>query len=370
VSAERATIAHVLTSLAVGGAERLVVGLCASQARLGYRVLVVSLEEPAGGALGAELERRGIAVIRVGKRAGGWDPWLVGRLALRLARERVQLVHTHNPLPLVYGALAGRLCGARVVHTKHGAHPEIPRRLWLRRVGASACHAFVAVSAATAAAALEQSEVSPRKLTVVLNGIEAEGFERSTAARKLVRRAWGVGDQCCVMGTVGRMAAVKNHGLLVRAVAPLLGHQVTLVMAGDGAERARTDALCRELGVGAHVRLLGEVSDVASVLSGLDVFVLSSASEGMPMVLAEAMAASLPVVATAVGGVAEMVEDGVTGWLVPAGDEAAMRGRLELLRSDPARARRFGEQGRVRARQAFSVQRMSDEYRAVYGLGR
>ena len=226
MTAERATIVHVLTSLAVGGAERLVVGLCASQARLGYRVLVF-LEEPAGGPLSAELERRGVAVIRVRKRSGGWDPWLVGRLALRFARERVQLFHTHNPLPLVYGALAGRLSGARVVHTKHGAHPETPRRLWLRCLGASACHAFVAVSTATATAALEQAEVLAK----------AHGRAERHRGRALRAepggaqgRSPGLGRRGprCVVGTgLGLMAAVKNHGLLGasrRAAARPPGH--------------------------------------------------------------------------------------------------------------------------------------------------
>jgi glycosyltransferase involved in cell wall biosynthesis len=370
VSTRRPVIAHVLTSLCVGGGERMALGLASSQVRLGHRVLVVSLEEPPDGPLGSELEHEGIELERVPKRPTGWDPSLTVRLARRLAAHRASVVHTHNPLPLIYAAVAGRLCGARVIHTKHGAHPDRWHRICLRRLGAASTHAFVAVSAATAQAALELREVAPHKLRVILNGVDVERFARSPARRAKQRASWGVGERGCVIGTVGRMAAVKNHALLLQAVAPLLGRDVVLVIAGAGPERDRTAAQCRELGIEAHVRLLGEVSDVPGVLSGFDVFALSSQTEGMPMVLAEAMAASLPLVSTAVGGVPEMVDDGVNGYLVAAGDALAMRARLETLSRDPDHARRLGERGRERARQAFSLGRMTREYLAIYGLGR
>jgi glycosyltransferase involved in cell wall biosynthesis len=318
--------------------------------------------------LAVEFERQVIEVHRVPKRPEGWDPTLTGRLAVLLRRQRVQVVHTHNPLPLVYATVAGRLGGARVVHTKHGAHPDLRHRIWLRRLGAAAAHRFVAVSAATAQAALELREVAPSKLEVVLNGTDVERFERTPARRQAARESWQLSERCCVIGTVGRMAAVKNHELLLRAAAPLLGHETALVIAGAGPELERTAALCAELGVADYVRLLGEVSDVPTVMSGLDIFALSSHSEGMPMVLVEAMAASLPVVATAVGGVPEVVEDGVSGCLVPAGDHAAMRARFETLRQDQQLGRRFGESGHARARQAFSLGRMTREYVEIYGV--
>jgi glycosyltransferase involved in cell wall biosynthesis len=348
VPVERRAIAHVLTSLCVGGGERMALGLASSQVGLGHSVRVVSLEEPPNGALGEQFERAGVEIVRVPKRPAGWDPTLTARLTRALRRARATIVHTHNPLPLVYATMAGRLAGARVVHSKHGAHPDAWHRIWLRRIGAAATHAFVAVSTATAQAALELREVAPSKLRVVANGVDIEMFARDPVVRAAERGRWRVNERCFVIGTVGRMAEVKNHPLLVRAVAPLLCAETVLVIAGAGPELARTAALCDELGVTEHVRFLGEVSDVPAVLSGLDVFALSSRTEGMPMALVEAMAASLPVVATSVGGVPEVVADGISGFHVPPDDEHAMRARLVTLRDEGATAGRAWQGSRFR----------------------
>jgi glycosyltransferase involved in cell wall biosynthesis len=180
-----------------------------------------------------------------------------------------------------------------------------------------------------------------------------------------MRRAWGAGD-ACVVGTVGRMADIKNHALLIRAAAPLLKRGVMLVIAGDGPERERCERLARELDVDGAVRFLGMVSDVPRMLSGLDMFVLSSKTEGLPMVLAEAMGASLPVVATAVGGVPGVVLEGETGFLVAPQDEAALGERIGALFRDPVLARTLGERAQVVASERYALDRMVRDYLDVY----
>jgi glycosyltransferase involved in cell wall biosynthesis len=362
------TIAHVLTSLHVGGGERVALLLAASQRSRGHRVVVISLEQPPLGPLAPEFAAAGVRVRQVAKRPRGFDVTLPGRLLGCFRRERVDVVHTHNQLPLIYAALPGRLSGARVLHTKHGPHPDRAYRLWLRRVGAAATHTFVAVSEATAAFAREIHEVAPRKLRVILNGTDLDKFARDPTARERVRESWGVGPNGFVIGTVGRMAPEKNHAMLLRALAPLLGEPARLVIAGDGCERGATERLAKELGIAPWLRLLGEVRDVAPVLSGLDVFVLSSSYEGLPMVLTEAMGAGLPVVATAVGGVPKVVAEGETGYLVAPGDADELRSRVERLRADPKLARRLGERGLEVSRQCYSLERMVAEYFAAYGV--
>ncbi len=360
-------ITHVLTSLHVGGAERMALLLASAQRDLGHRVDVVSLEAPPDGALADEFEQASLPVRGIAKRPSGYDLTLGPRLALHFARTRPDVVHTHNELPLVYAAPPARANGARVLHTEHGSHPASGRGLWLRRASALTTSCFVAVSEATATFVRERRYVSSRKLRVIQNATDLTRFKRVDEVREETRRAWGAGANTWVIGTVGRMAEVKNHALLIRAAAPMLTGDAMLVIAGDGPLRDASEELARELGVASKVRFLGLVSDVPSVLSGLDVFALSSTSEGLPMVLAEAMGASLPVVATAVGGVPRVVDEGDTGFLVPSNDEQALRDRLDELRADPSLARRLGERGERTAAARYALDRMARDYLEAYG---
>lgn len=361
------TIAHVLTSLCVGGGERMALLLAAEQRRRGHSVLVVSLEAPeARGPLTEEFLEAGVAVFPIPKRPIGVDPTLAPRVFRTLRRERVNVVHTHNPLPMIYAGLPGRVCGARVIHTEHGSQHGSKRQMWLRRAAAHTPHRFVAVSDATAAFVAGQRIGVEHKLSVILNATDLERFRRDDERRRSMRESWGISTATLAIGTVGRMAAVKNHELLLRAAAPLLGADAVLVFVGDGDTRAATEALARQLGVHSHCRFLGEVRDVAGVLSGLDVFALSSHSEGLPMALAEAMGASLPVVATAVGGVPTVVVEGETGFLVDAGDAQAMGDRFTRLLGDRQRATQMGRRGCAIAHERYSLGRMADEYLTAY----
>jgi len=362
-------IAHVLTSLAVGGAERMTQLLAIRQRERGYRVMVVSLETPPGGSLARGFEQAGIPVVRVPKRPG-FDPTLYARLFASFRRESLKVVHTHNALPLIYAAKAARLTEARVVHTKHSPQRAPTLGMMLKRAGAASAHAFIAVSEDTAAFASNVSEVRSRKIRVIPNATDLRKFRRDESDRARVRRQWGGRADTFVIGTVGRMVRVKNHVLLLRAAAPLLAEGALLVLAGDGTERASTEALARKLDVADRVRFLGEVSHVEAVMSGLDVFALSSDTEGLPMVLVEAMGASLPIVGTAVGGVPKVVQQGETGLVVPPGDEAAFTDALRSLRDDRAKAERLGTRGLEIAREQYSLDRMVDDYLDAYGIPR
>jgi glycosyltransferase involved in cell wall biosynthesis len=364
----RLTIAHVLTSLAIGGGERVALMLAAAQVRQGHRVMVVSLEEQPDGELVASFEAAGVRVCRFRKRPG-LDLRLTRTLWSFFRREAIDVVHTHNPLPLVYATLAAKAAGARVVHTKHGPHPDRAHRIWLRRLGALATDAFVAVSEDTASFATELREVHPDKLSVVQNGIDLSCFRPDAERRQRQRTAWGLDSASFVIGTVGRMAPVKNHALLLRAAAPLLGARCRLVIAGDGPERANTEALARKLQIAQWVHLLGAIDDIPSVLSAFDLFALSSHVEGLPLALTEAMACGLPTVATSVGGVPQVVDDGRTGLLVRPDDERAFRAALAKLKDAPLLRSALGAAGRSRAQREFSSTRMLREYGQLYRPG-
>lgn len=359
-------IAHVLSSTHTGGAERVALLICERLVKKGHDVSVVSLEEPRGGPLAAEFATAGVTVIPVPKKLGVFDRTLSARLLARFVRSRFDVIHTHNPIPLIYAAIPARLSGARAVHSKHGPHPDAWQRLMLRRAGAAATHAFVPVSQSVADFALSIHEVFRSKVHVITNGTDTARFRKDEALRASVRAKLGVPTDAFVIGTVGRMAAVKNHPLLVRAAAPLLGPKVRLVVVGSGAEADRTKAIARDLGVEAFAHFPGETSDVPPYLAAFDVFALSSDSEGLPLCLTEAMSASLPLVCTAVGGIPALVEEGETGLLSAPGDDAALRASIQRLLDDDGLRERLGRRGREVALARYSADRMTEDYLAVY----
>jgi glycosyltransferase involved in cell wall biosynthesis len=360
------SIVHVLSSFGVGGQERVALDLAIGQRARGHAVRVISLAPPPDGAMADEFREHGIGVARVVKRDGGVDPWLVPRLARAL--RGADVVHTHNPLPLIYGAPAARLVGAAAIHTKHGVNPGSRGHRLLRRAAARFVHAFVAVSETTAAQAREQHDAPEKKLHTIANGIRLDRFRPDPDARTEVRVELGLGD-AWVIGTVGRLDDYKNQSLLVRAMAPLLSSMVRLVIVGDGPNRAEVEAEVARLPEPRWVVMTGRRMDVPRLVPAFDVFALSSKTEGLPLVVPEAMAAGLPIVTTAVGGLPDVIDEGATGMLVPV-DEAALSAALATLVRDPDKARALGRRAREVALERYSHDRMVDAYLDLYARAR
>jgi glycosyltransferase involved in cell wall biosynthesis len=361
------SIVHVLTSYGVGGGERVALDLAIGQQARGHRVSVISLAPEPDGAMAAEFAAAGIHVGRVGKHAG-IDYLLVAKLVRMFRERRADVVHTHNPLPLIYGVPAARLAGAAAVHTKHGANTGSRGQAFLRRAAAHLAQAFVAVSETTAEQALAQHDVAPGKLHTIPNGIRLERYAQSLEdradARAAARVELGLGD-AAVIGTVGRLDPPKNQVMLVRALAPVLSSQLRLVIIGEGTCRPEIEAEIAKLPEPRWVVLAGRRMDVPRLMPAFDVFALSSSTEGLPLVVLEAMAAGLPVASTNVGGIPAVVEHGVTGLLTPV-EPVALGAAIGELVADPARAKAMGERGRALALGKYSSERMVDAYLALY----
>jgi len=291
-------------------------------------------------------------------------------LPVRLARwfraHGTQVVHTHNELPLIYGAPGGQIARAVVVHSKHGIVPVSQRAHWLRRAAASATDLFVAVSAATAETARANRECALGKLRVVINGTDLSRFPAPEGAREAIRRELGIPTGARVLVTIGRLVKEKNHALLVRAVAPLLRDDRRLILVGDGPLRDHVRARVDELENGRYVHLTGARRDVPALLAAADAFVLSSDSEGLPIGLLEAWAAGLAIVSTAVGGIPAAVRSEETGVLVPAGDVSALTAALRRVFEGDEALVRMAEQGRAHALHTYSAEQMADAYFSLY----
>ena len=314
-------IAHVLSSFGQGGQERVATDLGRLQRAAGHRVFAISIARGPEGATAAAFRTAGVLVETIAKRRGV-DPSLPVRVAAHLRGHHVEVVHTHNPHALIYGAPAAWLAGAVVIHSKHGMNPDRRRRVWLRRAAAKLVDAYVAVTPTLATRALEQGDCDPSRLHVIPNGIDVERFTPSRDARRKTRGELGIPDGAWVVGTVGRLASEKDQALLIDAMASLLSEDRRLVIVGDGPERDRLRARVGAIPGGRYVHMLGARDDVESILAAFDAFALTSRTEGLPLVILEAMATGLPVLSTAVGGIPDLVEHHVTGLLSQPGDRA------------------------------------------------
>jgi sugar transferase (PEP-CTERM/EpsH1 system associated) len=364
-------IVHVVLALNVGGLERVVLRLLAHTDRERFSPRVCVLDEP--GVLAPELEQLGVPLMIV-RRRDGLDAHLPVRLAARLRREGARLVHTHNATPHLYGGVAAAIARARtgdrfprVVHTKHGRNaPDAPRKVLLNRIAATFTDRVVAVCDDAAAVARDVEHVDPRRVVMIPNGVDTQEF-RPGGDPRAARAALGVPQGGYHVGCVARLDAIKDHPTLfaaierVRRVVP----DAHLTLIGDGPERAALEDRARALGLAGVVTFAGERPNVASLLAAFDVFALSSISEGGALTLLEAAAAGLPIVATRVGGNAEVVDDGASGLLVPPGDAARLAEALLALAIRPDRAA-FGAAGRARVERLFGVERMARGYHDLY----
>jgi glycosyltransferase involved in cell wall biosynthesis len=204
-----------------------------------------------------------------------------------------------------------------------------------------------------------------RRLHVIPNGIRLDRYAPDAEARAAIRVELGLGD-AWVVGTVGRLDEHKNQALLVRAMAPLLSSRVRLVIVGDGDGRGEVEAAIAALPEPRWVVMTGRRMDVPRVVHAFDVFALSSKTEGLPLVVPEAMAAGLPIVATAVGGLPDVIEEAETGLLVPV-DQQSLTEALSSLEHNHELARSMGQRGRVVALDRYSHDRMVDQYLELYG---
>lgn len=358
-------ITMVTTSLARGGAQVQLVHLATRLQARGWRVGIVSLLRP--DAFKGRLLRAGIEVASLGMRRGHADPAALGRLAAILRRQRPSVIHSH----MVHANLLARLARPLVrvpllVSTAHSTNEGGPLLELAYRLTDPLCDLTTNVSGA-AVERYARARLAPRaKLLLVPNGIDLAAFERDEAAGRRVRHELRLG-RGFVWLSVGALEPVKDHRTLLAAFARTADPGARLLIAGEGGQRPELEALARHLRVADRVKFLGVRTDVAALLSAADAFVLPSAREGLPMVLLEAGAARLPVVATAVGGNHEVVLHEETGYLVPARDPAALAAGMDRLAVLPReRLEAMGAAARALVAARYDLDRVVDTWEGIY----
>ncbi len=361
------TLLHVIDTTGPGGAETVFIELADRLRRRGYRSLVL-VRGP--GWVKSTLEQRGLEPIELDAK-GSFNLGFLRALGGLIRREQVDLIQSHLLGSNVYCALAGALTRRPVVGTFHGMvdiSPNERRRglkLWVMERG---IRRFVAVSDGLARAVAAEGLLNPKKTSVIYNGIDTARYQRPRH-RELVARL-GLPQDALLVGSLGNVRPAKGYDQLIRSAALLAERYPRLhfVIAGHIKQSVMQplQALMGELRVADRVHFLGFCDDSADFLAGVDLFLLSSTSEGFSISTIEAMASGLPVLVTRCGGPEEIVRDGETGLMVPPADPANLAEGLAQLLDDPALATRLAAAGRADALARFDIEAMVDQYEAVY----
>ncbi len=287
-----------------------------------------------------------------------------------LNRLKIDVLHVHHLPFYTRTAFGARLAGVKgVVFTEHSKH-ELSQSQRLqndcRKAARTAAH-FTVVSAELKAFFVNELGIPDESVRVIKNGVDTKRFRplAGGAERPRVLPSSGKGH---TLISVGRLHEAKDHVTLLRAIKRLVmkNVQISLVLVGEGELRGLVENTVNELGLQAHVHLLGNWTNVEDLLPHADLFVLSSRHEGLPMVLLEAMSCGLPIVTTAVGGIPEIVEDGVNGYLVPRENPDSLAEKIELLLAQPETARRMGATNRDQAVAKYSMLHTAGCYAQLY----
>ena len=360
-------IAHVTFNMGFGGTEQVIRQLIGASDEDELQHCVLCIDGHVGE-MGVALQESGCDVLAFARRPG-LDLALVRALAEVLDAREIDVVHGHQYTPWVYAVLASLRSRRSVFFTEHGRfHPDQRRykRLPVNPLLAARTKTITAISRATADALVQNEFIARRRIEVIYNGIRALHVDADRV--QALRAELGLTEAHRVVGTVARLDPIKNQAMLLEAFATLSEAvpQARLLIVGDGPLREALVSQAGELGIAERVLFTGFLSEPAAAIALMDVFALSSRTEGTSMTLLEAMSLSRPCVVTDVGGNPEIVEDGTTGNLVPSGDAQAFSDALRALLEEPARARALGEAGRERFESRFSVDQMVQAFTRRY----
>ena len=369
----RPVVVHVMHRFDIGGMENGIVNLINHMPKESYRHVIMAMTEVTD--FRKRIHRDDVEFISLNKKPGHAF-YLYPRLFKLFRQLRPAVVHTRNIGALEISVPAWAAGVPARIHGEHGREVDDldgtnKKNQWIRRLYRPFVTYYIALSADLQQYLTKAVGIPSGRVVQIYNGVDAVRFCPAEPRTLIEGCPFGDQDQWLV-GTVGRMQAVKNQIDLAKAFiialqkAPELRQTLRLVMIGDGPLRAESIALHEQAGCADLAWLPGERSDVPDIMRGLDCFVLPSLAEGISNTILEAMASGLPVIATNVGGSGELVEDGKTGTLVPAGDVEALADEMVALARQRDKAKAMGRAGRSVVEQKFSMAAMVRQYRELY----
>ncbi len=369
----RPLVAHVMYRFDTGGLENGIVNLINHMPASAYRHAVIALTEITD--FRQRIQRDDVEFIALNK-APGHLLWIYPELFRLFRRLRPAIVHTRN-LAALEAQVPAWLAGVKGrIHGEHGRDVgdydgKNKKYQWIRRLYSPFVKHYIALSRDLADYLTHTIGITGHRVAQIYNGVDATRFQPANSRQPIPGSPFH-GAHDWLVGTAGRMQTVKDQTNLAQAFvlaiqqAPRLRSRLRLIMIGDGPLRAASQAILDEAGMADLAWLPGERQDVPDVMRGLDCFVLPSIAEGVSNTILEAMATGLPVIATAVGGNIELVDDGQNGLWVPASDPASLAAALVALGRDTERAQAMGRCGRQQVEQHYSMGAMVRKYQALY----
>ena len=373
-SASPPLVMHVIYRLAMGGLENGLVNLINHMPPGRYRHVIVCLTDFTN--FRERLCSPAVSVLALRKKPG-MDLMAIRKLWAIIRELKPAIVHTRNLPTLEMAAVAALARVPYRIHGEHGrdihdAYGTSRKFLIFRKMLDVAVHHYVAVSQDLEQWLQNRVTIAPKKVTQIYNGVDTQLFHSNKEkGREVLPNGFASSDQV-VIGTVGRLQYVKDQATFIRGIAalvkmdPSLREKIRVVIVGDGDLKMELEQLVRESQLSDLVWMAGARTDIPRLLQSMDIFVLPSEAEGISNTILEAMATGLPVIATRVGGNAELVVEGETGLLVPAKDPQALSLALLAYLQDRGLMRSHGEAGRKRVEQKFSMQAMVARYLQVY----
>jgi glycosyltransferase involved in cell wall biosynthesis len=359
-------ILYLFVTLPIGGAEEHLLTVLKNTDLGRYNPTVCCIRDK--GAIGEEIENSGFHLITLQRNSKKWDFRIVTDI-LSIIREReIQLIHTHLYHANMYGRMAALIAKIPVVSTEHNAHSQCKAaRMVINRLLARKTNRMIAVSRVVKDHIITRDRIEPSKVEVIYNGIDIRHFPSSltkTAAREKI----GVPADCFLVGTVGRISGEKGHIYLIDALrsAKDIVPDLRLIIVGSGPLELHLKKAVSDQGLERNVLFAGFRRDVPDILKAMDVFAFPSLREGFPVALLEAMASRLPVVATPVGGIAEIITDGINGLFVEPRNENGLAKAIITLYQNPVLREDLGLKARETVAGKFNALTMVENLDSVY----
>ncbi|MFX0135719.1 MAG: glycosyltransferase family 4 protein [Candidatus Hodarchaeota archaeon] len=361
-------VMQVTHDLSFGGLQRIVVDICTNIDKSIFDISVCCLRDL--GEFTEELKTNSIRVFKVPPKANSkTDYFSFLKLYKILRREFVDILHTHNTQPFVEGTIAGKIAGIpSIIHTDHARQwPDKKRYMFAEWFLSHFVNKIVAVSENVKQDLITYEKINPQKITIILNGINGQNnnLKMGVIERK---KALRIENYSPILGLGVRLTYQKGITYLLKAMPEIIKHfpRALLLIIGGGELRQNLEDEACSLGICRNVRFLGPRLDMKDIIQLLDIYVLPSLWEGLPLVVLEAMAAKKPIVATAVGGTPTAIIHGESGILVPAKEPTALTEAILNILKNSTLAKSLSKNAYRRFTEQFSVERMVSNYQSLY----
>lgn len=360
-------VMHLTFDMRIGGTEQVIKNLIEGCDKNAFDMSIFCLEQPIGP-FGEMLLEQGISINSV-QRKEGFDISLIKIIRKHITQHNIDILHCHQYTPWVYGTLAAIGTKSKVIFTEHGRfYPD--RSSWKRKFVNPVLTIFTgsitAISKATKQALVDFEYIPAHKIKVIYNGIAPVKVDPAQTAK--LRKELKISDSTKIIGTIARLDPIKNHDMMFRAFKQVLKQysDILLILVGDGDERQNLETLADNLDIRKHVIFTGYISRPQHYLDCMDIFLLSSLSEGTSMTLLEAMSLSKPCIVTDAGGNSEIIDHNYNGLVTPNDQASTFADAINQLLSKENELKNMQHNANSRYQQHFNIALMAKEYQSLY----